>query len=134
MQPHSTMNTYMVPITMGRQATTATLDVYQPVRITSRGDVAPLSVVSLQHDLDRLQEGPKLSLHDIQRLASRLFSAQQFLPIVAEAAATGAAGDEVDRVAVHTDRLMPMECAFREWQQIAHPAGPGVQLPPDLED
>ena len=47
MQPHDLASTYMVPITMGRQAT-ATQNVFQSIRSTAGADVVPLRVVSLQ--------------------------------------------------------------------------------------
>ena len=126
-QTNTTVNQYIVPMTMGDQATTMQ-NVYQSGVTTARGPVMTLGVVSLQRDLDRLPVGVgverELSLSDFASMYALSKLKQN---------ATQPDAEEGEEVVIDTDRVLTAERASHEWQQMTEPAGPGVQLPSDIE-
>jgi hypothetical protein len=128
------VNLYMMPMTMGIQATTTQL-VYQPVQTTAGETVVPLRVVSLQRDLDRptreAATGSVLTALVPLPIAERMRS-QPDQPKTPQPGDD--AGDEADAVVQHTTRVLTPEQAAQEWDRMTDPAAQGVLLPPNLED
>jgi hypothetical protein len=127
MQQYTTVVPYIVPMTMGDQATTGQI-VYRQADTTAQPMVVPFRVVSLQRDLDRHSEASprrNLSLSDFAKLfeGSKLHENESHPK-----------KDDEEKVTIDSERVLSPERAFLEWQQMTKPADVGIQLPCDVED
>jgi hypothetical protein len=130
------INPYFMPTTTGFQSTT-TQNVFQPIRTTAGQMIIPLRVVDLQRDLDRQPEGESLAFINEMLCARRVPALPDRKDRGTQSKPDSAGRDFAEggeEVVIDTHRVLTAERAFREWQQMTEPAGPGVQLPPDIED